>query len=192
MFYKEEVLKYSFSLSCRFNRFVDPSHSDHNTPIEMILTISELLRPGLDKLWLDGLKPPEELSDEHHHIVLSSENKNHVRETQLQWHTTCYQNHQWIKCFLRNTEKLNPQSYKDREKPSYSDKYQRTYLPWEPVESRACLPWLGRSSCWDIHLRTAWAAECCTDCQLWRSPPSDRYLIDRGQKGQDGAHWPDV
>lgn len=41
-----------------------------------MLTIFELLEiSGLDKLWLDGLKPPEELSDEHHHIVLHREHK---------------------------------------------------------------------------------------------------------------------
>lgn len=37
-------------------------------------TIPELLQVlGLDKVGLDRLKPPEELSDEHHHIVLERE-----------------------------------------------------------------------------------------------------------------------
>ena len=37
-------------------------------------TIFKLLDvSGMDKLWFDGLKPPEKLSDKHHHIVLNKE-----------------------------------------------------------------------------------------------------------------------
>lgn len=40
----------------------------------MMLTIFKLLDiSGMDKLWFDGLKPPEKFSDENHHIVLNKE-----------------------------------------------------------------------------------------------------------------------
>lgn len=37
----------------------------------MCYTISDFLKvPGLYKLWLHTLKPPEELSNEDHHVIL--------------------------------------------------------------------------------------------------------------------------
>lgn len=46
-----------------------------------MLTIFELLEiSGLDKLWLDGLKPPEKFSNKHHHIVLYKDQA-HTLET---------------------------------------------------------------------------------------------------------------
>lgn len=38
---------------------------------DTMLTIFKLLKiSGLDKLWFNRLKPPEQLSDKHHHIEL--------------------------------------------------------------------------------------------------------------------------
>lgn len=44
-------------------------------------TVFKLLEvSGLDELWLDGLKPPEEFSDEDHHIMLHRETKKRLNQ----------------------------------------------------------------------------------------------------------------
>lgn len=65
--------------------------SSHHT---VMLTIFELLEISrLDKLWLDSLKPPEEFSNEDHHIMLHREHKKHVRKTFIQ---TLDHHKQWL------------------------------------------------------------------------------------------------
>lgn len=109
--------------------------------------------PGLHKVRLHDLKPPEELSNEDHDVIL--------RDTMIRVNTihdnVLFYNFLLLRCFSGSPLVLSESTAG----PRASD----------------------RSICSGIHEKTLVVAGCCTYCLLWRAHPSDRYLHRTRKQG---------